>query len=258
MSTSATYVYCLVESARKPSTSRTPRGLPSATTPALLEIRPRLWAVAAEVPLSEYGAGRLEERLRDVNWIADIAIAHEAVVERFAAVKGAAVVPMKLFTMFSSDDRARSDLAARRGDIAAVLKRIRGCREWGIRVTQDPSPRPARSKEIAPASGTAFLTAKKRARDEARDRQRRAAEAAAATLDSLARLARDTHRREAPPNATTPPLVDAAFLVSDGRQARFKAAVKKAARICRDADASLSLSGPWPAYNFVQSAAERV
>jgi hypothetical protein len=70
-------------------------------------------------------------------------------------------------------------------------------------------------------------------------------------------LARDAHRRDAPANATTPPLVDAAFLVSDRRQARFKAAVKQAARMCHDADAALIVTGPWPAYNFVQSTAER-
>jgi hypothetical protein len=33
--------------------------------------------------------------------------------------------------------------------------------------------------------------------------------------------------------------------------------VKRAARICRDADASLVLTGPWPAYNFVQTAPVR-
>jgi Gas vesicle synthesis protein GvpL/GvpF len=257
MSTNVTYVYCLIESARPPSMVRTPRGLPAATTSALLEIGPRLWAVVADVPLSEYGTGRLEERLRDINWVAGIAVAHEAVVERFASAKNAAVVPMKLFTMFSSRDRAISELAARRSAIDAVLKRIRGCREWGIRVTHAAPARAAGSRPAAPATGTAFLTAKKRARDEARDRRLRAAEAAERTFDSLARLARDAHRRAAPANATTPPLVDAAFLVSEGHQTRFRAAVKRAARICRDADASLVLTGPWPAYNFVETLPER-
>jgi len=257
MSTNATYVYCLIESARPPSLSRAPRGLPAGTPPALLAIGPRLWAVVADVPLSEYGSGRLEDRLRDINWVAAIAVAHEAVVERFASAKRAAVVPMKLFTMFSTRDRAVSELTARRSGIDAVLERIRGCREWGIRVTHAVTPRETGSRPAAPSSGTAFLIAKKRARDQARDRQQRAAEAAEQTFDRLARLARDAHRRAAPADATTPPLVDAAFLVSDGRQTQFRAAVKRAARMCRDADAALVLTGPWPAYNFVQSLPER-
>jgi len=256
MSTNATYVYCLIESPRPPSLSRTPRGLPAGTPPALLAIGTRLWAVVADVPLSEYGSARLEQRLRDINWVADMAVAHEAVVERFASAKRAAVVPMKLFTMFSTRERAMSELAARRGAIDTVLERIRGCREWGIRVTHAAPPRVTGSRASTPATGTAFLIAKKRARDQARDRQQRAADAAERTFDSLARLARGAHRRAAPADATTPPLVDAAFLVSDVGQTRFKAAVKRAARLCRDADAALVLTGPWPAYNFVQSLPE--
>lgn len=256
MADTATYIYCLIESGRRPSArgGRVPRGLPSASAPELLEVGPRLWAVAAEVPLADYASARLEERLRDLDWVAEIALAHEAVVERFAAVTGAAVVPMKLFTMFSSPERARADLARRRREIEAVLKRIRGCREWGVRVTRAAAAGPASPRAAAPASGTAFLTAKKRARDDARERQRRAVEAAETVFESLSRLARDAHRRDAPAGATTPPLVDAAFLVPDAGQARFKAAVRRAARLCRDADAALVLTGPWPAYNFVQAA----
>jgi hypothetical protein len=254
MPDTATYIYCLVESGRKPSAARVPRGLPSATAPELLAVRPRLWAVAAQVPLSAYGSARLEDRLRDIDWVAEIALAHESVVERFAAAKGTAVVPMKLFTMFSSPARAQVELAARRGEIDAVLRRVRGCREWGVRVMRSVGARAARPAAVSPASGTAFLNAKKQARDDAREGQRRASEAAEAAFASLAGLARDAHRREAPAGATTPPLVDAAFLVSDARQSRFKAAVRRAARLCREADAALVLTGPWPAYNFVQAA----
>jgi len=42
--------------------------------------------------------------------------------------------------------------------------------------------------------------------------------------------------------------------VPSGRKLRFKAAVNREARRCRDAGADLTLTGPWPAYNFIQSA----
>ena len=253
MADTATYIYCLVESPRKPSATKVPRGLPAATVPEFIDIGRKLWAVSAEVPLSEYGAGQLDERLKDFNWVAGIAIAHEAVVERFASAKGTAVVPMKLFTMYSSRDRASDDLASRRREIDRVLKRIRGCREWGVRVTRAVATA-TQPKIDATSSGTAFLSAKKRVRDEARSRLQYASDAAEDTFVILAKLAREAHRREAPADATTPPLVDAAFLVSDARQARFKTAVKRAAKTCRDAGAALVLTGPWPAYNFVQTA----
>ena len=114
-----------------------------------MPVSKQVWAVTAEIPLTRYGSEQLEARLRDINWVADIAVRHEAVVEYFAAGRGATVVPLKLFTMFSSRERAAADLASRRAEIAAVLKRIRGCQEWGVRVTHKVSAAAARARVIA-------------------------------------------------------------------------------------------------------------
>jgi hypothetical protein len=254
MPETATYIYCLVEHARRPAMQRVPRGLPGASAPRLLHIAETLWGVTAEVPLRLYGPGRLEERLHDLSWVADTAVAHESVVEHFAARKGAAVVPMKLFTMFSNADRALVDLRSRRGRVKRILRRVRGCQEWGVRVTRRSSPSASRRAAAGRhASGTAFLAAKKRARDEARGDLLRAAEVAETVFHTLAGLARSAHRREAPQNATTPPLVDAAFLVTSETKARFRAVAGRLAAACRKSGADLTLTGPWPPYNFVQS-----
>jgi hypothetical protein len=256
----ATYIYCLVDADRRPSLARIPRGVPGATAPQLLEIAKSLWAVVAEVPLALYGPDRLKERLQDIAWVADIAVAHEAVVEHCAAAKRVSVIPMKLFTMFSSPDRLLADLRARRDEVQGILKRIRGCQEWGVRVTyRDSAGRPrgaAVRGQRQPTSGTAFLAAKKSARDAARQNHEKAARAAETALRTLTRLARSAQRREAPPGATTPPLVDAALLVTTQKRARFRAAAGRLATVCRKAHAELLLTGPWPAYNFVQSVRE--
>ena len=254
MPESATYVYCLVERGSRPVLRHVPRGLPFATAPELIDLGRRLWAVAATVPLDEYGSEPLERRLTDINWVADIALAHEGVVEYFASRPGATVVPMKLFTMFANRERAAAALTGRRRDIAPVLARIRGCREWGVRVTRRVAPAPPSA--TAGSSGTAFLAAKKRARDDVRERAIRAADAAEAVVVTLSRLARAAVLREPPENAAAPPLVDAAFLVASANTARFRAAAGKSARACRDAGADLTLTGPWPAYNFVQQMPE--
>lgn len=252
---SAIYLYCLVERARRPVLRHVPRGLPYATAPELIDLGRHLWAVAAAVPLDEYGSEPLERRLTDINWVADIALAHEGVVEYFASRAGATVVPMKLFTMFAGRDRAAAALIGRRREIAPVLARIRGCREWGVRVTAR-APGPAARPAAARSSGTAFLAAKKRARDDVRARAVRAADTAEAVVEALSRLARAAVLREPPENVAAPPLVDAAFLVPSRNAARFKAAAGKWARTCRDAGADLVLTGPWPAYNFVQQMPE--
>jgi Gas vesicle synthesis protein GvpL/GvpF len=249
----ATYVYCLVERARRPPMARVPAGVPGAAAPELVEVFPQLWAIAADVPLAVYGSEALAGRLKDINWVADAAVAHESVVEHFAAARETAVVPMKLFTMFSSRDRAVADLCARRDEVRSILKRIRGCHEWGVRVTKRAVSPPRRAAAQKPTSGTAFLAARKRARDDARDSLVKAAEAAERAYLTLARLARASERRDAPREATAPPLVDAAFLVAAEKRGRFRAAAVRSARACRESGADLVLTGPWPAYSFVQN-----
>jgi hypothetical protein len=69
----------------------------------------------------------------------------------------------------------------------------------------------------------------------------------------LAGIAREARRRDDGPEGVPPPLLDAAFLVPATRRSRFKTAVRRLARDTVTAGAEVTLSGPWPAYNFVQS-----
>lgn len=251
----ATYLYCVVRRAKPPVMRGVPPGLPGSERPVVLPAG-RLWLVVSEVPLDRYGPERLETALRDLDWVAEIAVAHETVVEHFARMRGAAVVPMKLFTMFSTSERAVAEMDARRRELDAVLTRIAGCEEWGVRVMRRAAvvraPVEARAR-----SGAAFLAARKEVRDSARAAVQKAAESAAATFDALAPLSRDARRRDDAPTGAAPPLLDAAFLVPAARRTAFRAAARRAAKVCADAGAEMTLTGPWPAYNFVQQAAER-
>jgi hypothetical protein len=257
MAERATYVYCVVHHERRPAVARVPSGLPGATRPMVVEVRGPLWIVVSEVPMDVYGPERLEPALRNLDWVAEIAVAHEAVVEHFRRIRGATVVPMKLFTMFSTQARAVADTRARARELSAIVKRIVGCDEWGIRVNRTPMSAPVLKKAARAASGTAFLAAKKQARDEARQAILLAPETAEEVYGSLAVKARAARRREPPENATTPPLLDAAFLVPSTARTDFLAAVRLAAGKCRTAGAELTLTGPWAAYNFIQSAEGR-
>lgn len=181
-----------------------------------------------------------------------MAVAHEAVVEHFARDRAATVVPMKLFTMFSSRERAIDEMRARAPELRAILDRIAGCQEWGVRITRADSAASPAPKGPAITSGAAFLAAKKQVRDQARESVRIATDAAEDALDRLVKVARSVRRQPVPEGAQRPPLVDAAFLVPIDARARFTAAVKRAARDCRAAGAEVALTGPWPAYNFVR------
>lgn len=253
----ATYLYCIVEAAAKPSVARVPAGLPGAERPQAVRVAGSLWLIVAEVPLATYGPENLERHLADMDWVGRIAMDHEGVVEHFAQRAGATVIPMKLFTMFSSAERAVADVTKRKAAISAVTRRIAGAEEWGVRIMRG-SPPPAPASAAKAASGAAFLAAKKQARDDARHARLAAAEVAADAFLDLAALARDARRRDdAPAAGATPPLLDAAFLVPGADRARFKAAAKRQAAQCAAAGAQMTLSGPWPAYNFVQAEEQR-
>ena len=258
MSESATYVYCVVHRAARPPATRIPPGIPGASSPAIDSIVRSLWLVSAAVPLAEYAEQEIERRLQDLDWVSGIALAHEAVVERFSRATGATVIPMKLFTIFTSPARALGEMRRRRPQLESVAKRIRGADEWGVRIARRSGESVAASGPFDAArgrpvtSGTAFLAAKRRKRDEAHARAAAASQAAEHAFVVLGRFARETRRQEAPAGATAPPLVDAALLVPSSRKLRFKAAVNREARRCREAGADLMLTGPWPAYNFIQ------
>lgn len=247
----ATYLYCVVRAARAPSLARVPAGLTGATAPVAHRVAASLWLIAADVPLAIYGSPVLDSRLRDLDWVARAALAHEGVVEHLAQRRGTSVIPAKLFTMFSTIEKALADVSERRTSLDRVMKRIAGCEEWGIRITRQLPV----AKPVAPGrttSGTAFLSARKAARDAVAHARSEAAAAAGDSFTRLSRIARDATQREkrAEPG-TNPPILEAAFLVPVKARARFKAEAARCAKLCAKAGAELTLTGPWPAYNFI-------
>jgi len=253
MAETAIYLYCIVHASKMPSAAGVPPGLPGATRPVLSTLAGSFRVVTASAPIEAYGSDALEASLRNVQWVSEIAVAHESVVEHFTRATGCTVIPMKLFTMFSSEELASAALRPRLPEFQTIVRRIAGCEEWGVRIT----PRAASGAESAgemtrAASGTAFLAAKKAARDVARQSASAVAEAVEDAYRVLSAIAREVRRRgDTPEGATSPPLLDAAFLVPSTRRKRFTAAVTKVAdssdRI------SVTLTGPWPSYNFIDS-----
>ena len=249
----ATYVYCLVGGDRPPSGGDVPQGLSEMQPARLLEIEPRLFAVVADAPLERYSAEAIAEGLADIDWVSARAVEHEAVVEYF--LTAGTVVPMKLFTLFSSDDRALADLRGRSAAIRDVLRTIERRREWGVRVLRGrrPSPAVGAADATAPTSGTAFLVRKKRERDELREAATRARERGDAVFAELLAFADDARRREpAAGEPTSKVVLDAAFLVAESETAGFREALERARAALAREGLEVALTGPWPAYHFVE------
>lgn len=248
---SASYVYCLAQSARKPAAGALPRGVPRASPPEVTALGDRVWLVHAEVLLDDYGEDTLAVAIKDLDWVSRVALAHESVVEHVAALPGTTVIPMKLFTMFSTLARAVSDVRKRRLELAGVFARLDGCEEWGVRVLRGDSKRKPVTGASRPATGAAFLAARKRARDERREALVSAAAAAEEVYASLAGIAREHRRQSEEKPGLIAPLLDAAFLVPARRRRRFQLAAQNAARTIAATGAVMNLTGPWPPYNFV-------
>src|SRR5204863_4340685 len=104
------------------------------------------WLAVSEAPLARYGEDAINQRLSNLDWVTRAAVAHEAVVESF--IDQPAVVPMKLFTIFTSDARALEFVQSDRSRVDRIVKRVAGHVEWGVRVVLTPTEHKGR----APAS----------------------------------------------------------------------------------------------------------
>src|SRR5262245_45705440 len=103
------YVYCVIRGPlAAPAVSVRQARLPEAGKPRAVALGHKTWMVMAEVPLTIYGAAALEARLKEVDWIAAIGVAHQAMVD--ACLRHEAVVPMKVLTIFKSIERARDEM----------------------------------------------------------------------------------------------------------------------------------------------------
>jgi hypothetical protein len=209
------------------------------------------------VPLSDYGEQVINGKLSDLDWVSRAALAHEAVIESFGAA--AAVLPMKLLTIFSSDERAIDHIRQNYARITAIVKRVAKHHEWGVRVILDSKGRPSgNGRLIRQASGqrrgAEYLTRKKDQRDAAREEARRARSRAQALYDRLSATSRLARQRPSsdPPAGGGLLLLDAAFLVPRSRSASFRTLVERESRALRSDGYAVTLSGPWPPYSFVQ------
>ncbi len=109
----------------------------------------RLTALVSSVPADAFSAEGMKAQLEDLTQLEAIARTHHAVVE--AACAGAMVLPMRLATVYLDDARVRSMLDERGTEFDALLSRLEGHAEVGVKVYADA--RAAAAAE-APAAAT--------------------------------------------------------------------------------------------------------
>jgi hypothetical protein len=254
-----TYVYCLIAARRRPSLAHVPTGLAGLGRVRLLDIEAGRWLAVADAPAAQYNEREINRRLSDLGWVSRAAVSHEAMVEAFVAAT--AVLPMKLFTIFTSDDRALEHVRNDRRRIEVLLQRVSNHHEWGVRVAFDRlqtsswvrrrGSRPGRTRN---AAGADYLRSKKAYRDAAVQLAQQARRAVAELYARLADRSRSAKRRSASelPTEGGPLLLDAAFLVPTRQTSQFRALIDRQRKTLEPQGYRVRLSGPWPPYSFVQ------
>lgn len=212
-----------------------------------------LTAVVGSVGLDVFGDEPLRRNLEDLEWLENVARAHDSVVG--AVSHTADTVPLRLATVCPDDDRVRSVLAERRADFDAALRRIAGRAEWGVRGVADlsvpPEPDPGGEDETVGA-GARYL-ARRRAELSSREEIERGVAAEAddihTTLLDVAvagRRQRSTAPELAGTRAWTP--LNGTYLIERRRTGDFAATVSLLNRTHPRLE--LELTGPWPPYSF--------
>jgi hypothetical protein len=253
-----TYLYGVVRAKAAPRIPASLRALPKMKSPHVIAAGERTWMVASDADPEAWTSRAIEAGLRDMAWVGACAAAHEGVVEALA--KSGTVVPMKLFTLFASKDRALSHVTLARRQIERTFERIDGCDEWGVRVLFDPArAAKAATKRAAAATrgmsaGAGFLLRKKTLQDAEKNALARARDEAEELYDALGAVSKEARRR--PPvrdDVRARALLDGVFLVPRVKATRLEKAAKKAASRLADEGFEVVVSGPWPAYHFVVS-----
>ena len=173
----------------------------------------------------------------------------ERVIRSWHAV--ADVLPMRFGGVLSGEAAVRAHLDEHRDAYVRALARVSGCVEMGVRALVSSPPPPVAREDVAkaaPRSGAAYLEAR-RHRYSAENRLRdQCAALEQLLLSKAAPLCREHRTELSSPRPGEPALCSLYFLVPRGDVSAFRAAVSS---IPDDVPASLTLSGPWPPFNFV-------
>jgi hypothetical protein len=144
--------------------------------------------------------------------------------------RSAAVLPAQLGRPFRDEEELAAAVRDQAPQLARTLERVRGCVEFGLRVTA------LGGEEAEPKaeSGAGYMHARL-------ERLRRQDAAIARLHEPLARLARAQTLQRRPDG------FGAAYLVERAKASEFQAA---AARVEREPGAVVVCTGPWPPYSF--------
>lgn len=216
-------------------------------------------AIFTPVSASEFSQDVIDRRAGDLEWLGAIGYRHQDVMADL--LKKTAIVPLRAFTLFSSEETLRAYLSEHRELLSKTLARLEGKQEWTLRIELEPNRwsealtgRVASLRElqndIASASpGKAFLLRKKlddekkRASHKAEDELVNEIEQAVLAKLGCETVAESRQRRDG-----AFPQINV-LLQRDEESVLQELREELSARYEHEG-VTLALSGPWPPYTF--------
>ena len=216
-------------------------------------------AIFTPVSAAEFSQEVIDQRAGDLEWLGAIGYRHQEVVSDL--MKRTAIVPLRAFAMFSSEDALRSYLHANAEMLAKVLTRLDGKQEWTLRIELEPakwsealttrveSLRDLLAQIAAAPPGKAFLLRKKL--DDERKRASHAAEdelVAEIEREVIEKLRSETVAESRQRREGAFPQIN--VLINRDEEARLQELQQELAARYAGEGVSLAVSGPWPPYTF--------
>ncbi|HEX3865738.1 MAG TPA: GvpL/GvpF family gas vesicle protein, partial [Gemmatimonadaceae bacterium] len=261
------YVYGIV-AATVPATTM-PRGIDDASV--AIESHNGIAALVSRLDGGRYAPDVVATASGDVDWLSPRAIAHDRVLT-WASDRGA-VIPLPMFSLFSSREAVRAMLDSRASQLAATLARVGadGAREYALRVYRvdaelmdsvtSLSPRLAAmaTSSAAASPGQRYLLERKldaEKKTEIRVVSHRLIDEFVAALGAFAReAARSPIPKASAVDAARGTLVlNAAFLVDSSQLDEFQRTLTTLVERHGTGGFRFDFTGPWPPYHFVGEA----
>jgi hypothetical protein len=245
MNESLVWLYAITDSSRGASTAGV-AGLAGA--PLRVVESAGLSAVVSTVDSAAFGEQALRRNLEDLDWVTSVAHTHDAVI-RAVATNGA-VVPLRLASIYSTDEHVHRLLNDRRAELCEALRFVSGRTEWGVKVFAAGKPDSARPKPAA--SGIDYVRRRRAqlsAQEQAQVDAHKEAQAIHVALASCAVAARTVAPRNTPLSERPGrEVLNGAYLVDDSRTDAFHRAYHAQEQDL--GSVRLALTGPWPPYSF--------
>lgn len=200
--------------------------------------------------------------MHDLSWVGDQGALHERVVTWFVDHGG--ILPARLLTLYSGEASLERAVAERRAPIRAELDRLRGLREWDLKVSYRAEKLRRELATVSDAvnrldaeisaadAGRRYLLERKRDKLLDGETGRAARRLGEEVLDALAPLTRELRRIPSPGDRDDLPVVlHAALLLDEPSEASLQERAAAEGRRLERYGIAVALSGPWAPYRFI-------